>query len=68
MQTLLKDLLLGIFLVCLTLAFTTLVQAAMVAPAGIESSGQPSESPIAHLPVTGTSLATTKSTQQELRQ
>jgi len=67
MQTLLKDLLLGIFLVCLTLAFTTLVQAAKVAPAGIESSGQPWKSPIAHLPVTGTSLATTESTQQELR-
>jgi len=67
MQTLLKDLLLGIFLVCVTLALTTLVQAAKVAPAEIHSSGQPRESPIARFPVTGTSLATAESTQQELR-
>jgi hypothetical protein len=32
MQTLLKDLLLGIFLVCVTLAFTTLLKAADEAP------------------------------------
>lgn len=37
MQTLLKDLLLGIFLVCLTLAFTTLVQAATPAPSAIQA-------------------------------
>jgi hypothetical protein len=45
MQTLLKDLLLGIFLVCLTLAFTTLVQAATAVPAEIQASGSQPNAP-----------------------
>ena len=44
MQTLLKDLLLGVFLVCLTLAFTTFVKAATVVPDVIQQPGtQPQE-------------------------
>ena len=44
MQTLLKDMLLGVFLVCLTLAFTTFVQAATVVPTDIQQPGtQPGE-------------------------
>ena len=44
MQTLLKDLLLGVFLVCMTLAFTTLVKAADVVPTEIQMPGtQPGE-------------------------
>ena len=44
MQTFLKDLLLGVFLVCLTLAFTTFVKAATVVPDVIQQPGtQPGE-------------------------
>ncbi len=44
MQTFLKDLLLGVFLVCLTLAFTTFVKAADVVPTEIQMPGtQPNE-------------------------
>ena len=46
MQTLLKDLLLGIFLVCLTLAFTTLVHAATVVPAEIQAPGTHVNQPV----------------------
>jgi hypothetical protein len=44
MPTLFKDLLLGVFLVCVTLAFTTLVKAATVVPTEIQMPGtQPNE-------------------------
>jgi hypothetical protein len=44
MQTFLKDLLLGVFLVCVTLAFTTFVKAATVVPTDIQQPGtQPGE-------------------------